>query len=133
MSAADNKTTVRGYFEAVNKGDSAKVVGTFADDCVWWVPPGSDMAGTYKGKGAVLELFGKGVSLYDPTTPLAVEIQDLVAEGDRVAAQVIISAKTAKGKPYKNHYHFAFKLRDGQFVEVKEYVDTAYAHNTLFA
>lgn len=133
MGAAENKEIVRKYFEAVNKGDSETVVGTFADDCVWWVPPGSDMAGTYEGKEAVLGLFGQGVALYDPNTPLKVEIQELVADGDKVAAQVVISAKTAKGKPYKNHYHFAFRLRNGQFVHVKEYVDTAYAHRVLFS
>jgi len=41
--------------------------------------------------------------------------------------------RTAKGREYRNHYHFVFKLRDGKIRAVKEYVDTQYAHQVLFS
>jgi ketosteroid isomerase-like protein len=90
------------------------------------------MAGLYEGKAAVLGLFAKGVGLYSPTDPFRVTVDELVAEADTVCAQVIIEAKTAKGRDYRNHYHFVFKLRDGLIRGVKEYVDTQYAHQVLF-
>ncbi|MBZ0253336.1 MAG: nuclear transport factor 2 family protein [Candidatus Methylomirabilis sp.] len=132
MGVAENKAVVEGYFGALNKQDFPTVIGTFADDVTWWVPPSSPLAGLYKGKEAVLGLFGKGTGLYDPTVPMQARIEGMVGEGDYVAAQVIIKARTAKGKDYENHYHFLFKVQGGKFKEVKEYVDTLYSQKTLF-
>jgi ketosteroid isomerase-like protein len=132
MSAGENKRLIEAYFRKVSGGDPT-VPDTFADDVTWWVPPGSDMAGLYEGKAAVLEMFGKGVGLYSPTDPLEITVEELVAEGDRVCAQVVIEARTAKGRDYRNHYHFVFALRDGKIAAVKEYVDTRYAHDVLFS
>lgn len=125
------KEIVTRYFDLVSRGDPG-AVALFADDITWWVVPGSDMGGLYEGKAAVLGLFAKGVGLYSPTDPFRITVHELVSEGDTVAAQVVIEAKTAKGREYKNHYHFVFKVRDGQIRAVKEYVDTLYAHRVLF-
>jgi ketosteroid isomerase-like protein len=78
----------------------------------------------------VLALMGKGVDLYQ--LPLRVEIEEMVAERDQVAVQLVVEAKTAAGLPYRNDYHFAFRLRDGKLASVREYVDTKYAQELLF-
>lgn len=131
MGAAENKRVVKDYFDLVSRGDPG-AVALFTDDITWWVVPGSDMAGLYEGRAAVLGLFAKGVGLYSPTDPFRVTVDELVAEAETVCAQVIIEAKTANGREYRNHYHFVFKLRDGMIRAVKEYVDTQYAHRVLF-
>ncbi len=131
MSATDTKRRIEEYFRKVQSGDPS-TPDAFAEDIRWWVPPGSDMAGTYEGKAAVLAMFAKGVGLYSQTDPMRIHVETLVAEGEAVSAQVIIEAKTARGKDYRNHYHFAFVLRDGLIASVKEYVDTQYAHDVLF-
>jgi ketosteroid isomerase-like protein len=127
-----NKQFIRDYFEAVGSGASDKVVAAFADDVTWWVPPSSPMAGTYVGRDAVLGMFGQGVSLYAPE-PMKIEIVGMVADERKVAAEVHIQAKTAKGGDYSNHYHFLFEIEGGKIKAVKEYVDTLYAQRTLFA
>lgn len=127
-----NKQFIRDYFEAVAAGASDKVVASFADDVVWWVPPSSPLAGTYRGIEEVLGLFGRGVALYAPE-PMRIEILGMVADEHKVAAEVRISAKTAKGADYSNFYHFLFELGGGRIRGVKEYVDTLYAQRTLFA
>lgn len=127
-----NRKLIRDYFDAVAAGAADKVVAAFADDIVWWVPPSSAMAGTYRGKDAVLAMFGQGVSLYAPE-PMKIEILGMVADEHKVAAEVRITAKTAKGADYCNFYHFLFEVADGRIRGVKEYVDTLYAHRTLFA
>jgi len=132
MGTAENKQFIRDYFKKVTMGDPT-VPDMFADSVTWWVPPGSDMAGLYEGKQAVLGMFAQGIGLYSQTDPMQIDIEDLVAENDTVCAQLVIQAKTAKGKDYKNHYHFVFKVRDGQIHAVKEYVDTQYAHDVLFS
>lgn len=131
-----NKQFVRDYFDAVSSGATDKVVAAFADDIEWWVPPSSPLAGTYRGKEAVLGMFGQGVALYAPE-PMTIEILGMVADEAKVAAEVRITAKTAKGGDYRNHYHFLFEIGGGdgqrQIKGVKEYVDTLYAQRTLFA
>jgi ketosteroid isomerase-like protein len=131
-SPDSNKQLIRDYFDAVGSGATDKVVAAFADDVVWWVPPSSPMAGTYKGKEAVLGMFAKGVSLYAPK-PMKIEVLGMVADESKVAAEVHISATTAKGGEYSNFYHFLFELRGGKIAGVKEYVDTLYAQRTLFS
>lgn len=127
-----NKNVIRAYFDAVASGASDKVVAAFADDVTWWVPPSSPLAGTYEGRDAVLGMFAQGVSLYAPE-PMTIEILGMVADDRKVAAEVRITAKTAKGADYRNHYHFLFEIDGGRIKAVKEYVDTLYAQRTLFA
>ena len=131
MGTPENKRVVKEYFERVSAGDP-NALDALADDVAWWVPPGSDMAGLYEGKDAVIGLFMKGMTLYSQTDPMRVRVEELIGEADTVCAQVVIEAKTAKGREYRNHYHFVFKLRDGKIRAVKEYVDTQYAHDVLF-
>jgi ketosteroid isomerase-like protein len=125
-----NKQVVRRYFASVASGDG-KALDWLADDVAWWVPQGSSLGGTYHGKPAVMELMARGVGAYAPDVAMEVEIRQLVAEGDRVCAEVELRAAAADGTPYCNRYHFAFRLRDGRIVEVSEYVDTRYVHDTL--
>ncbi len=127
-----NKKLIRDYFEAVGSGASDKVVAAFADDVSWWVPPSSPMAGTYEGKDAVLGMFAKGVSLYAPL-PMKIEILGMVADERKVAAEIHITATTAKGGEYSNFYHFLFEIDGNRIKGVKEYVDTLYAQRTLFS
>lgn len=132
MPDSENKKRIEDYFGRVSRGDPS-VPDLLAPDVTWWVPPGSDMAGFYEGKPAVLQMFAKGFGLYSQSDPFTVKIEQLVAEGDTVCAQVLIEAKTSRGRDYRNHYHFVFKLRDGKIRAVKEYVDTRYAHDVLFS
>ena len=132
MGAAEAKKLVKTYFKRVQSGDT-KLPELLADDVSWWVPPGSDMAGTYEGKAKVLELMGSGVGLYDPAVPMKIDVEEMVAEGNTVCVQFVLTGRSAKGRDYRNHYHFVFKLKRGKIWRVKEYVDTKYAHDVLFA
>jgi ketosteroid isomerase-like protein len=49
-----------------------------------------------------------------------------------VAVQTVMTARTAKGAAYRNHYHWAFRVRGRRICAVKEYVDTLYAQRMLF-
>ena len=129
MGIEENKGVVREFFRRMNAGDPG-VADMLTEDATWWVPHSSELGGTHRGKAAVLALMGKGVELYQP--PLDVKVEEMVAERDHVAVQLVIEAKTAKGEPYRNDYHFAFRVRDGRICAVREYVDTKYASEMLF-
>jgi ketosteroid isomerase-like protein len=130
LGSQENKVLVQEYFEKMRAGDPG-LPELLHEDIEWWVPQGSRMGGTARGKAAVLELMGSAVGLYDPAIPLQITLEQFVAEGDWVCVQFVIDAKTARGADYHNDYHFAFQIRDGRIVRVKEYVDTAYANAML--
>lgn len=132
MSTSPEKALVLDYFEKMRTGDPG-LPELLHDDVTWWVPPGSDMAGTYEGKAKVLEFMGGAVDLYSQEHPMTVTLEHVVAEGDRVCVEFVLEAKTARGLDYRNHYHFAFRIQDGRIREVREYVDTKTAHELLFA
>jgi uncharacterized protein len=62
---------------------------------------------------------------------VAFTIVAATAEADRVAIEAEGDGLTAAGKPYRNRYHFLFEFRTGRLVRIKEYMDTAYAGQTL--
>jgi len=129
MGIEENKLLVREYFRRMQAGE-ATVAEMMAEDITWWVPQSSELGGTHRGKAAVLALMGKGVDLY--RLPLQVTIDEMVAERDQVCVQLVVEAKTAAGLPYRNDYHFAFRIRDGKLAAVREYLDTKYAFDLLF-
>lgn len=129
MSTEETKAVVRRYFDAMQAGSKA-LPELLSDDVSWWVPPSSPLGGLHEGRAKVLALMAQGVGLYDG--PLAITVESLIAEGDRAAVQLVIDGHTAKGEPYHNFYHFAFRVRGGQICAVREYVDTLYAQQKLF-
>jgi len=132
MSAADNKRLVRRYFDAMRSGDPG-LSELLSDDVSWWAPQSSALGGLHAGKPAVLALMASGVGLYDDGHPMSVEISRMIAEDDWVSVQLILEARTARGEPYRNHYHFAFRVQDGRIREVREHLDTLYAQQKLFS
>jgi ketosteroid isomerase-like protein len=132
MGLDDNKAVIGRYFDAIRAG-SPDLPELLCDDVTWWVPEASSLGGLHEGKAAVLGLIQRGALLYDTSVPMQVVVDRLVAEGDRVCAEVSITARTAGGDDYRNQYHFAFGIRDGRIAEVREYVDTLYAERKLFA
>jgi len=130
VSIEANKALVQEFFRRMQAGDPA-LAELLAEDVTWWVPQSSQIGGTHRGREAVLGLMGWGVKLYEP--PLTVVIEEIVAEGESVCVQFVIEAKTAAGRPDRNDYHFAFRVRGGRIAAVREYLDTKYAEELLFS
>ena len=126
MSAEANKDIVRSFYEAGNRGDFDACFEMVADDVTWTNIGTTALSGTYTGKAELMEkllgpLFGQLEAGISST------IDALIAEDDRVVALTSGSATTRDGRPYNNSYCQVIRLRDGKFVEVKEYFDTALA------
>jgi ketosteroid isomerase-like protein len=70
--------------------------------------------------------------LYDPAIGIRPEVLEVVAEGNRVAAEVRIRGRSVvTGLAYDNLYVFLFWISEGRFVKIHENLDTAYAMKTL--
>ena len=126
-----NRALVERYFSCVAAGDPG-VGELFAEDAVWLAPQSTPMGRRHEGKGAVLTLMGGGMDLYSAEHPFEIHREAMAAEGDRVFVELTIETRTAQGEPYRNHYVFVFRIRDGRIAEVHEHVDTLYAQRLLF-
>ena len=52
------------------------------------------------------------------------EFRSMIAEGPMVVAEHRISATLPNGRSYVNDYCFAYEVRDGKILSIREYMDT---------
>jgi len=115
----DNKAIVRRFIDEIFvRGDKAAVDELVADDFVahTWPSPSGNAKEDLKG---AIDRVGKGLSNVEFT------VDDLIAEGDRVAARLTSAATQTgefmnlppSGKRYSIEEIHWFRLRDGQVVE----------------
>lgn len=127
------KAVLQRYLDALVAGDLATIEDSFAPDATWWLHGTLPLSGTRRGRAEILEfLLGAG-SLYQPGTQ-EFEFGDITADGERAVLEWRVRAiASATGKPYDNSYAGVFVVRDGRIVEVREYLDSLYAAEVLYA
>lgn len=131
-SAEDNKAIVAEFFATFSKGDVAGVLDRMDDAGGWWVSGTIDgMSGNYP-KAELAGLLEGARALYRERA-LRITPTSMVAEGERVAVEAKSFATMEDGRIYANAYHFLVIVRDGKVFEVREYMDTIHARETLFA
>lgn len=131
MGARENQALVREYLARVARGDPG-FADLFADDVVWWTPPGTAHGGgSRQGKAAVLEFIRHGSAKYSSSAKFELETEALVADDEWVCAQLVLRTETARGAPYVNWLHIAFRIRDGRIALAREYSDTLLAFQTF--
>jgi ketosteroid isomerase-like protein len=136
MSTDANKATILRYLRGVERMDLDDVALCFAPDAIQHLPaPGStslDLPPVQVGRDLIIEGFRRIIpQIYKPET-IRMEVQNIIGEGDFVAARWILHAVTqGRGEAYANHYHFLFRFEDGLIAEYWEFCDTAYAARLL--
>lgn len=131
----NNKALVARYFEAI-AGQDLEGLGALMDPGLRFRCAGGtgfEDSVVFDSPGALIDDIRVNVGrLYDPAIGIQPEILELVAEADRVVAEVRIRGRSVvTGLPYDNLYVFLFWIRDGLFVRIHENLDTAYAMKTL--
>jgi len=61
------------------------------------------------------------------------EFRTLICEGNTVVAEHRISAILPNGRSYVNDYCFAYEVRDGRVLHIREYMDTRGGWAQVFA
>ena len=127
-----NRQLLTEAFAALETGDPGKFLPLFAPDISWTVMGTSAWSKKASGLAEVeRELMGP---LFARFTGPYRNIPELVlADGDRVVVLARGEAPTVHGTTYANNYCFIFRLRDGQIVDVREYMDTKLADAVLGA
>ncbi len=128
MSESKNKIVVTHFFEALSRNAVDEAFALVSDSASWWVPGTLPFSGT-KTKAQYLQVVGaiqKGFP-----TGLNLKVTGLLAEDDSVAAEVESLGQHINGRTYNNKYHFLIRLKNEQFVEVKEYMDTLHLYDLI--
>lgn len=124
MSPEDNKQQVRRFLAHFRRASVPDLLAAMSKDATWWIPGRPDLfpaAGT-KSRDDMAGIWG---SLFrHMTNGLEMTAIGMVAEGDKVAAEVRSRGDLTDGRVYENQYHMLFTLRQGKIVEVREYADT---------
>lgn len=120
------KDTVRHLFRALSERRYTDAGVLLTDNATWWmlsrrsaVPAPAWLTGYEQQTGP---LFPGGLLL---------ELVGMVAEGDRVAAQVVSTGLTGAGVEYANAYHFLFEFEGDRICAAWEYGDTLHAEKVL--
>jgi ketosteroid isomerase-like protein len=128
-----SKAVVGRYLDALLSGDVAEIRDSFDEDATWTIHGDVPFAGPWLGRDRIVDdfltevggrLFQAGSHSFDFPT--------LIGEGETVALEWRVRAKTARGDDYDNRYCGIFVVRDGRIHEVREYFDSAYAARVLY-
>lgn len=123
----ENKKIVESFFESLSSGTNSYLDYYTNDSEVWTA--GQNAIGGRRTK-AEIESFADGILSAFPKG-IRFEITSMIAEDDRVAAEVKGDAIHASGQIYQNEYHFLIRLKNNKIIELKEYMDTQLAAKVL--
>jgi uncharacterized protein len=106
---------VRRFYQAFVTGDMATIDSLVTDDVSFHVPGTGSNAGDYQGKQAVFGFFGKAMDTTGGS--LKLELLDVMAGQDHVAALATYRAEREGRTPLQNNLVQLIKLRDGRIAQ----------------
>lgn len=133
MITTNPAAVVTRYIHAVRDGDTEVIRASFAKDATWEYPGDLPLSGTWQGRDAIVNDFlGSLGPLFEPGTPLTIELTSMLSAGDQVVAEWTSRATARGGAAYHNRNIGVFTVRDGKIISIREYTDTQHAENVLF-
>lgn len=130
MSIDQNKTTVREFWNDMNRGDLDAQLALCSDEVVFTVSGTTGASGVNDGKPAVRRHLENFASLVEPGARM--DVRELIAEGDVVLCLSDGTMQGRTGKDYNNSYAFVFRFRGGMIDGITEYLDTVLVETALF-
>jgi ketosteroid isomerase-like protein len=128
MDADRNRATAQHFFDLFSASDIDGVLALMTEDATWRIPGKKELtpaAGVYT-KERIGRLFRRMIE--GLTAGLRMTVLSSIAEGDRVALEVVSTGDLNNGRLYRQEYHFLMEFRDGKISAVREYLDTQHAH-----
>lgn len=109
-----NEALLRSYYDAVARGDLGTVEQMYADDVVVHAPPGSPLAGDYRGKDEVFGFLGEVMERSGGT--LRFDVHDVLANDEHGVALLRASADHADKTLDDNAVH-VIHIKGGKLSE----------------
>jgi len=128
--SSDPKDGLRRFFDTLSTGDFAAIGEFFTDDSVWMVNDVARGLPAQRGRRAIVEDFLRPVreGLFEPGDP-KIEVRSMLSEGNWVAAETTGRGTLRNGNRYENQYMFIARIDGDKVKFLREYMDTAYAHD----
>ena len=128
MSIEDNVAIARRFYDSFTAGDLEGVMATLAEDAQFRVPgkPNELSSAGWYDKAKIRKLFEFMTSRLKGS--LKMEVLSVLADGDRVALEVVSEGDLENGRRYNNEYFVLFTIRNGKIKEMREYNDTLHAY-----
>ena len=92
METTQNIELVRGYFDALARGDFEGLGRLFSNNVIWHQPGRGSLSGTYQGKDALFALFGRYMERSAGTFRID-EVGPIMGNGSLVAAMLHFTAE----------------------------------------
>ncbi len=86
-----NAALLRAHLDALARGDVPAALSCYSDDVVFHYPGANQISGEYRGKAAVLEMFGRVMAI--TSGRFHPEVHDILASDDHAAALVTVRAE----------------------------------------
>jgi ketosteroid isomerase-like protein len=116
------------FFETLSTGN-LDALAVLLDEDMSWEPMVRDIpgAGLHQGRDKVLNEFLAPIRGVFRSGEPKVYVDSMVSDGDRVMVETrATGTKADNGKPYANRYAWAFELKGGKILRVREYMDSLY-------
>jgi uncharacterized protein len=127
------KEVIQRYLNALVAGDTEAIRHSFAEDATWTIYGEIPIAGPWIGRDQIVDDFlTAGVGLLFEPGSHTFEFPTLITEGNTIALEWRVHARTATGAEYNNNYCGIFIVDDGRIQTVREYLDSGYAARILF-
>lgn len=125
---SDNQAVAASFFQHVTAGEIDTAFALVGDNVSWWVPGDLPFSG-FKTKKEYMGIINQIRKAFP--TGFELKVLSMIAEGDRVAAEVVSNGLHVNGKKYNNKYHFLLRFEAGKMIEVKEYMDTLHLYRLI--
>jgi ketosteroid isomerase-like protein len=132
------KETVTALYLAYATRDTARILDLLHEEAVWVAPAGNatqvalglgnpDDAGAPRGandlnRSEIVQFMAHNFARFFINAKN--EFLSMVAEGNVVITEHRLSASLPNGRSYLNDYCFAYEVRDGKVIKIREYMDT---------
>lgn len=130
MPAAENEALVRRIFDAFARRDGFPLRDVFAEDAVWTVPGDGVMAGTFRGREAILRFLARLPRETGGT--YASRLVDVLASDERAAALYRATGER-RGRRLDLDQVLLFRIRAGTVDEVLALPSDAAAFEAFWA
>jgi ketosteroid isomerase-like protein len=132
MSTERNKQLTSEFFSRFSAGDIDGALEMMAADATWWLPGKPELmpAAGLKNKDEIGQVFRRMERRLK--NGLQLTVKSAIAEGDKVAAEVVSHGELQNGRCYDQEYHLAITFRDGRISAVREYLDTQHVFAVWF-
>ncbi|MFF4601815.1 nuclear transport factor 2 family protein [Streptomyces sp. NPDC001339] len=133
MSHPDAKSVVEAYLKAIDARDAEGITATIWEDAEFRIPGNHQLAGNWVGHDQIFNKFMLPLmDLFSPDVPYALDVNNLISEGDTVVLDCVARSAAKDGTPYEANVVSVFTVEGGRIKAMREFFDTQYFVRILF-